>query len=96
MAGREPLLSIDSIATLLVTLETPLKVAALFVLAMYVLWFWKVGTYDAIMQTFQALQNGLKMAGIWTYLGVTWVFVSIIRMFRVILATVRDFFISRI
>jgi hypothetical protein len=96
MAAREPLLSVDTIATLLVTLETPLKVLALFVLFMYILWFWKVGTYDAIMQTFQALQTGLKMVALWTYMGVAWVFVSFFRMVRVIFATVRDFFISRI
>ncbi|MBI1363776.1 MAG: hypothetical protein GC134_07300 [Proteobacteria bacterium] len=97
MAGQhEPLLSIDTIATVLVNLETPLKVLAMFVLLMYILWFWKVGTYDAIMQTVQAIQNGVKMVAIWSYLGVTWVLVSVIRMFRVVLATVRDFFISRI
>lgn len=86
----------DRIAELIVTLEGPFKVLLLFMAAVYVLWFWKVGFYDGFMTTLQTIRTVLEKSAIMLYLGTMWLFVSIVRAFRVIFATVRDFFISRI
>lgn len=86
----------DRLASLIVTLEMPAKILALFLVFLYVLWFWKVGPYDALMGTVQALRAGLTFIAVGIYAVGMWVFVSISRSFRVVFATVRDFFISRI
>lgn len=86
----------DKIAAVIVALEGPLKFFLLFLVFVYVMWFWKVGMYDGFMTTLQVLRTAFERLCIYGYMGIVWVFVSVVRVFRVIFATVRDFFISRI
>ena len=86
----------DKIAELLVALEMPVKYFILFLVFIYVVWFWKVGPYDGFMTTLQTIKMVVEKAALIAYAAVVWVFVSFGRVFRVVFATVRDFFMSRI
>lgn len=86
----------DKIAELLVALEMPAKYFALFLVFLYVIWFWKVGPYDGFMTTLQTIRTVVEKSALILYAAVVWVFVSCGRVFRVVFATVRDFFMSRI
>lgn len=86
----------DKLAAVIVALEAPAKFFVLFLVLVYVMWFWKVGMYDGFMTTLQVLRTAVERICIYGYMGIAWACVSVIRVFRVIFATVRDFFISRI
>lgn len=86
----------DKIAEILVALEMPLKYFALFLVFLYVIWFWKVGPYDGFMTTLQTFRTVIEKTALIIYAIFVWIFVSFGRVFRVVFATVRDFFMSRI
>lgn len=86
----------DKIAELLVALEMPAKYFALFLVFLYVIWFWKVGPYDGFMTTLQTIKMVIEKTALIIYAVAVWAFVGVGRMFRVVFATVRDFFMSRI
>lgn len=86
----------ESLAEFLVMMETPVKVFLMFLVFMYVIWFWKVGPYDGFMTTMNGIKVAVEKTVIGIYLALAWFFVGIGRMFRVVFATVRDFFMSRI
>lgn len=86
----------DKIAEFLVMMEMPVKYFLLFLVFMYVIWFWKVGPYDGFMTTMQTIKMVVEKSALILYAAFVWVFVSIGRVFRVVFATVRDFFMSRI
>ena len=90
------MLDTEKIAELYVIMEMPIKVFLMFLVFIYVIWFWKVGPYDGFMTTMNGLKLAIEKTAIGIYMVVTWFFVSIGRIFRVIFATVRDFFMSRI
>lgn len=87
---------VEKLAWLVVTLEPFARVFMLFLLSLYVAWFWKVGTYDGIMVTLTTLKNVFQQGVVLTYGVCLWAVVGVFRIIRVIFATLRDFFISRI
>ncbi len=89
-------MSHDKIAELLVALEMPFKFFVLFLVFMYVIWFWNVGPYEGFMKTMQTIQLVVEKVAIAIYTSIAWLVVGIVRIFSVVFATVRDFFISRI
>ena len=86
----------EFVAELLVTMETPIKVFLMLLVFLYVIWFWKVGPYDGLMTTLNGIKVVVEKTAIGIYLALAWFFVGIGRAFRVVFATVRDFFMSRI
>lgn len=86
----------EKIAEFLVMMEMPVKYFLLFLVFLYVIWFWKVGLYDGFMTTMQTIRAVVEKSALLFYMAFMWVFVGIGRVFRVIFATVRDFFMSRI
>lgn len=90
------MLNPEKIAAVVVTLETPAKILALFLVFLYVMWFWKKGFYDGFMESMMVIRNVLEKGAIFLYAAMVWICVGFIRVLRIIFATVRDFFISRI
>ena len=90
------MLDAEKIAELYVVMEMPIKVFLMFLVFIYVIWFWKVGPYDGFMTTLSGIKLAVEKTAVGIYIVVTWFFVSIGRVFRVVFATVRDFFMSRI
>lgn len=86
----------EKIAEFLVMMETPVKVFLMFLVFLYVIWFWKVGPYDGLMKTVNGIKIAVEKTAVGTYMALAWFFIGIGRVFRVIFATVRDFFMSRI
>ena len=90
------MLDTEKFAEFIVMMEMPVKVFLMFLVFIYVVWFWKVGPYDGLMTTINGIKLGAEKIAVGIYLVVAWFFISIGRVFRVIFATVRDFFMSRI
>lgn len=86
----------DKFHHLIERLEMPAKYVVFALLVFYVVWFWKKGIYDGLAETFAVLKMIVEGFVMGLYTVIAWVFVTIGRVFRVIFATVRDFFISRI
>ena len=86
----------EKVAEFLVVMEMPFKVFLMFLVFLYVIWFWKVGPYDGLMTTLNGIKLAVEKTAIGIYLAVAWFFIGIGRVFRVVFATVRDFFMSRI
>lgn len=90
------MLTTDRLAEFLVLIEAPVKIFLMFMVFVYVIWFWKVGPYDGMMTTLNSLKVAIEKTFLAIYGLFVWIFQGISRIFRVVFATVRDFFISRI
>ena len=90
------MLDAEKIAELWVLMEAPLKFFLMFLVFLYVIWFWNVGPYDGFMKTMEGIKTVVEKIAIGIYMVFAWFFISIGRVFRVVFATVRDFFMSRI
>ncbi len=94
-------MSIEKFAYLYVHYLLPgFKIFVFFLLVLLVLAFWAKAKEGNLMdlpsQLFNGIFSGAYKGALYLYIAIAFVFGTIMRMFRIVMATLRDFFISRI